>query len=197
MNNSDQNSRLNNSKKNRKPHPRFRKRDLIPSEENCLKCILNLHLQLSNDYYEDENLSVTDQIEALKEDLENLKPVPQLFLQIFEAYTDKKIRLERKLLELIAKEKIRVEESTRLEELNQKPVRKKIQVMGKKSDTAQKVGFFFFNPDNKDGLKLPRIHDDAIIEIFCEEFESIDGTEYSSRYFGDNVVTGANKELDE
>lgn len=57
MNNSDQNSRLNDAKKNRKAHSRSSKSDLIPSEENCLECILNLHRQLSNDYYEDENLS--------------------------------------------------------------------------------------------------------------------------------------------
>lgn len=193
---SDQNSRLPASKKNGKVNPSCSKCNKIPSKDNCLQCILNLHCLLSNDYYEDENLSISEQITKLKQDLDNLKHIPTLFIQILETYSDKKIKLERKLLELSTKKEIIGNDSSNIE--GKKPtVRKRIPTIGKKSDVGQKVGKFFFNPVHKDGLHLPKIYEAAIIELFCEWFESIDGTEFSSRYLFDNINTGANKNLDD
>jgi hypothetical protein len=194
---SDQNSRQNGSNKNGKVNPRCDKCNKIPSKDNCLKCILNLHCLFNNDFYEDESLSVQEQIIKIKQDLDNLSPVPSLFIQIVEAYSDKKIKLEKKLLELSSKVEIKVDDSPNIEEKEPKIVRKKIPIIGKKGDVGQKIGFFFFNPKNKDGLHLPKIHVAAVVESFCESYKPIDGTEYSSRYLLDNINTGANKDLEE
>jgi hypothetical protein len=84
-----------------------------------------------------------------------------------------------------------------LAEKMQKTVRKKIPIIGKKSEIGRKIGKFFFNPENKDGLHLPKIHETTIIELFCDNCESIDNTEFSVRYLQDNVTAGANEDLEE
>lgn len=192
---SDQTPRLPSAKKTGKINPRCSNCKKIPSANSCLQCFLNLHSLLNNGYYEDENLSVKEQITKIKIDLDNLKPILSIFIQIIEAYSDKKGLLEKKLLELLTKEEIMEFDSSNTEEKKPINTRKKIPISGKKSDVAQKIGKFFFNPDFKDGLHLPKIHEAAIIEIFRVFCESINGGEYGSSYFFDNVNYGAIKDL--
>jgi hypothetical protein len=167
----------------------------IPSATSCLHCFLNLLSLFNSGYFEDENLNVKEQIANIKLDLGNLKPILSIFIQIIEAYSDKIGQLEKKLLELLTNEEIVEDDSSNTEEKNPNNTRKKIPIPGKTSDVAQKIGKFFFNPGFKDGLKLERIHEAAIIELFSMFCESIKGGEYGSSYFIDNVNTGAIKDL--
>jgi len=193
---SAQTNRLPTSKKNGKMNPDCSNCKNIPSQDNCCQCLLNLTKLLNSDYYEDENLSDREQITRIKLDLDKLKPVLSLFIQIFDAYSDKLILHEKKLIELLTKDELMVSDSSINVEMKPITTRKRIPIIGKISDVGQKIGKFFFNPDFKDGLHLPKIHEAAIIELFSMFCESVKGTEYGSSYFFDNVITGANKVLD-
>ena len=192
----DQTPRLPAAIKNCIMNPQCSKCEKIPSQDNCYQCLSNLTKLLNSGYYEDENLSAREQITRIKLDFDKLKPVFSLFIQIYDAYSDKLILHEKKLMELLTKDELMVSDSSINVEMKPINTRKKIPIIGKISDVGQKIGKFFFNPDFKDGLHLPKIHEAAIIELFSMFCESVKGTEYGSSYFFDNVITGANKVLD-
>ena len=192
-----QNNRLSAPKKVSKVNQRCGKCKKMPSEQNCSKCIANMIDKFSNDSYEDENLTTNEKITKWKDDLANLKRIPTLIFQVFETILEKKLQIENEKQKKPIPGEKKSDSSSPFEENKSIIVKKKIPINGKKGDVGQKIGLFFFNPGNKDGLRLPKIHVAEVIETFCESYESIDGTEYSSRYLLDNVNTGANKDLEE
>jgi len=192
-----QNNRLSVPKKASKVNQRCANCKKMPSEQNCSKCIANMIDKFSKDSYEDEDLTTDEKITKWKKDLDNLKLIPTLIFQVYETILEKKLQIENEKRKNIVSGEVKNDSSSPIEENKSIIVKKRIPIIGKKSVVGYKIGKFFFNPENKDGFHLPKIHETAIIELFCESFESIDGTEYSSRYLLDNVITGANKDLDE
>ena len=193
----NQNSRLKASKNSVKFETRCDNCEKMPSEQNCSKCIVNMLEKYRNDSLEDENLSSDEKTTKYKNDLDNLILIPTLIFQAFQTILEKKIQIENEKQKLVIAEKIKSDDSPLLEEKIPIIVREKISIIGKKGDIGQKIGLFFFNPKNKDGLHLPKIYVPTVIESFCESYKSIDGTNYSSRYLLDNVIAGANKDLEE
>jgi len=197
MMSANQNSRQNASKNPIKVKTRCNKCKKMPSEQNCSKCITNMLEKYSKDSLEDENLSSDEKVTKFQKDLDNLVLIPTLIFQVYQTILEKKIQIENEKQKLAKAEKIKLDDSPMSAERMPITVRKKILITGKKSDVGQKIGLFFFNPENKDGLHLPKIHVAAVIETFCESYKPIDGSEYSSRYLLDNVNIGANRDLEE
>ena len=193
----NQNASQKASKNSVKVKTRCDKCKKMPSEQNCSKCIVNMLEKYSNDSLEDENLSSDEKITKYKNDLDNLILIPTLIFQVYQTILEKKIQIENEKQKLVKVEKITSDDSSLLAEKEPKKIREKILIIGKKSDVGQKIGLFYFNPKNKDGLRLHKIHVAEVIESFCETYKPIDGTEYSSRYLLDNVNAGANKHLEE
>jgi hypothetical protein len=193
----NQNSSQKASKKSVKLKTRCNKCKKMPSEQNCSKCISNMFEKYSKDSLEDENLSSDEKVTKFQKDLDNLVLIPALIFQVYQTILEKKIQIENEKQKLAIAEKIKSDDSLLLAEKMQKTVRKKIPIIGKKSEIGRKIGKFFFNPENKDGLHLPKIHETTIIELFCDNCESIDNTEFSVRYLQDNVTAGANEDLEE
>lgn len=164
----------------------------IPSEENCIKCVLNMYSNFSKESLEDGSLSLAEIIAKYDNDLENINRILNIFLQASDVVREKRRNMATELIKQSLLKGNVDEIQFAIKESNSKFDKKRLQVEGLNYIIAQKIGYFYFNLENKSGLHLPKKYQDAMTDYFCKLFEHEDGSSFSERTIGDNIAIGGN-----
>ena len=165
----------------------------LPSEESCIKCVLNMYSNFDEADLEDGNLSLAEIIAKYDNDLENINRILNLFIQASEVVREKRRNMATELIKQ-SMVKGNVEEvQFALDESNSKFDKKRLPIHGYIHIIAKKIGNFFFNLENKSGLHMPKIYQDAVTDFICKLFEQPDGSSFSQRSIGDNIAQGGKK----
>ena len=164
----------------------------IPSEENCIKCVLNMYSNFSEESLEDGSLSLAEIIAKYDNDLENINRILNLFIQASDVIREKRRNMATELIkQSIVKGNVE-EVQFAIDESNSKFDKKRLPINGFMHIIAKKIGYFFFNPENKSGLNMPKMYQDAITDFICKLFEQPNGSSFSQRTIGDNIAEGGN-----
>lgn len=168
-----------------------------PSNVNCLKCILNLHNKFSINSDDEHKYTKEQQIAKLAKDLDELDQVPRLFVQVYDAISEKKRKLEMELKLESELEGNNAESTPSSIGTNSTNETKKIPIAGFKNVIAKKIGKFFFSLSDNSGLHLSKIHEDEIVEFTYDHFVHSDGKAFSMRSLKDHINIGGNMEPDD
>lgn len=170
--------------------------DKTPSEVNCINCIMHMLVKYTKALVNNNKLTLTQKIAEMQRLLEGYKQIPVLYLRVIDIIKEQLKRFEIELAEQEVLEKLNEGEQSGLDGNNQDKKIIKIPIAGKKSEVGYKLGLFFFNQDNKDGFNIPKKYQAEFTEIIASYFVSDDDKPFRHRTILDNILIGANEEID-
>lgn len=167
----------------------------MPSGNNCLVCFNSMLGEIIKDSYLDMELNREEIISRMKSKIDELKRIPIALVPAYIAILENNMKAEKEKLEEQKSMKKGKKAGYALDENKSNDNWEMIPIALDKGDLAKKAGFFFFNPNNKNGLHLPNIYRDPINELFCEHFKTSKGSSLSLRTTIDGLASGKNERI--
>jgi hypothetical protein len=161
-----------------------------PSFFSCFPCFMNLNDKHVTQTDKDQNLSYNERINYLFTDLTNIDGLNSLSNQyrgnIIENMRSLLFEMAKKIDEYEKKDEIQTEQTAQL----QNTAEPMIPIQGYINVTAKKWGFFLFNKNNKNGLRLEKIYFDQAVVVVQKNFTDEDCQTFSHRSLLDNMMEG-------
>lgn len=166
----------------------------VPTEKSCMECYGNLFSKWSLILLENPLMTDEEMVAYLSNQKHEMDKVRALNSMDFIGLIDTKLTHSIKCMdEKHTNEKI-IPTILPVDVISSELNVAKISVSGNKGDFGVKAGWFFFNPDNPQGLRLSKTHTEAIIFLLRERFSAFDGSLFSRRYMVDKIAEGRNNE---
>lgn len=162
----------------------------LPSEVNCMLCLLNMNATFSDESLEDGSLDLSEIMAKYDNDLDNMNRVMSLFLRIYSNTKEKRRNVANRIIKRSMDMENGAEVQLEIQKKTAKYDKNRLPVSGLKHIIAKKIGYFFFNPHNKSGLHMSRIYEDAVTSSVVKLLEHEDGSSFSIRTTGDNIAEG-------
>ena len=164
--------------------------DQTASFFNMYQFFMNLNDKHASETRKDKNLSYVERINHMFSEMNNIDGLESLTGlhkgSIFGSMKNLLFEMAKKIDEYEKKDEIQTDSMEKMQD-TAKPM---IPTQGFKNVTAKKMGYFLFNKNNQNGLRLEKNYFEQAIVVVKENFTDEDFHTFSHRSLLDNMMEG-------